>query len=372
MPASNFIAEWFGYRIYPTVMHTVESMSDQKTARCPFLSEVQGGERTCIKSAAAKGVCTVSSTSNGPRQDWVVCPYRVFDPALIEPIATRLFDVPTNTILRTHAAPTLANPEVRELVVQEIADGARVLLYFDQKLGGEISLAKTLRSPEMSFDVTFVELLMLDGELALGRFAIIEIQTMDFHGSYRHAVTKLVQAVNLFPDTYPSQIEANLEWAGDGMEGPNIANVVKRTFWQMFFKFEFGQADHCAGTALAIPAAVWDSWQPFLARPELVGLADGTFRLIKPGDVPPTTKPPAWIYVFDIDASSETGPNPISVQRVVGVLPGALEHYALSEAPRVASESLTAEAGIYRTLRRRIRLFWPGQPPLPVSPLPGA
>ncbi|MDB4912913.1 MAG: hypothetical protein JWM95_557 [Gemmatimonadetes bacterium] len=359
MPANNYIAEWFGHRIYPTVMSSPESISDQCSKRCPFLSQVKVQHQECIKPPNAKGVCTVSSTSNGSRQDWVVCPYRVFEPSLIEPIASRLFDVLPTAVLRTHAAPTLASISVQNDILSELHAGNRVLIYFDQKLGGEISMRKTERSPEMSFDVTFVELLEKDGELYMGRFAIVEIQTMDFHGSYRHAVQKLTQAVNLFPTTYPTQIAANLDWASEGVEGPNIANVVKRTFWQMFFKFEFGQAAKCAGTALAIPASVWDSWQSSLSRPDLVPMQDGTFRLCVPGEAIPSTKPPAWIHVFDIDAGATTTPNPVTTQKVIGVVPGALEHFALKEAPRYASESLLAEAGIYHTLRRRLRAYWP-------------
>ena len=36
---------------------------------------------------------------------------------------------------------------------------ARVFVYFQDKLGGEISLSRTGASPELSFDITVVELL---------------------------------------------------------------------------------------------------------------------------------------------------------------------------------------------------------------------
>lgn len=360
MRANNHIAEWFGYRVYPGVACTSESVRDQRDGRCPFLSSVKDEEQSCIKGPNSRGVCTVSSTSNGPRQDWVVCPYRVLSPTLVEPIARRLFGVAEASQVRTHAAPTLAEPEVQARVPVELAAGDRVLIYFDEKLGGEISLRSTERSPEVSFDVTFVELKRAGEELVLGKFGIVEMQTMDFHGSYRHAVTKLMHAVSLFPDDYPAELAKHPEWTCDRVEGPNIANVVKRTFWQMFFKFEFAKSEHCAGTALAIPIAVWDSWQPFLGKPELIPAADGTYRLAVEPAVP-EDMPSAWIYVFDIDADSAVAPNPIVIQKVIGVLPGALEYFALTEAPRHASESLTAEAGIYVTLRRRIRAFWRGQ-----------
>ena len=40
-----------------------------------------------------------------------------------------------------------------------MAAGGRVFVYFQDKLGGEISLSRTGASPELSFDITVVELL---------------------------------------------------------------------------------------------------------------------------------------------------------------------------------------------------------------------
>jgi hypothetical protein len=168
---------------------------------------------------------------------------------------------------------------------------------------------------------------------------------------------KLKMATHLFPDTYSEQLGLHPEWAGEKIEGPNIANVVKRTFWQIFFKFGFGKSDRCAGTALVIPAAVWDSWQPFLGAPSLQHQADGTFRLSKPGEALPA-KIPGWIYVIDIDAEATSTPNPLVVSKIIGTTSDALVHFALVDAPAYASEALLAEAGIYTTLRRRIRKFW--------------
>ena len=49
---------------------------------------------------------------------------------------------------------------------------------------GEISLSRTQRSPELSFDVTMVELTLVNDQPAVDAFGILEPQTMDFHGSY--------------------------------------------------------------------------------------------------------------------------------------------------------------------------------------------
>jgi hypothetical protein len=364
---NNYVAEWFGHRVYPTVAETAESVTDQLGQRCPFLSRVKDSTQQCIKPPAARGVCTVSSNSNGPRQDWVVCPYRVFDQQLIDGVAARMFGVGTGGGLATHAAPTLADAAVQAAIKQHLAAGWRVLVYFDAKIGGEISFRATDKSPQMSFDVTFVELLMQGDAVVLGRFGILEIQTMDFHGSYKRAVDKLNMAVHLFPDSFAKEIGKHPEWAGEGIEGPNIANVVKRTFWQMFFKFSFGGTDKCAGTTLAIPASVWDSWQPFLAKPSLAPVSDGTLRLTKPGEVAPVGKIPAWIYVIDADAASPVTPNPIVVRQVIGATADALNHYALVEAPAQASDALLASNGIYATLRRRLRDYWPSESLLPAG-----
>lgn len=363
---NNHVAEWFGHRIYPAVTSGVESLNDQQNRRCPFLTGVKRVDTECIKRPSSKGVCTISSTSNGSRQDWLVCPYRTFTPTFMEPIVRRLFDVANDRELRTHAAPTLTDIAVREVIPKHLDEGDCVLVYFDEKVGGEISLRGTDRSPEMAFDVTFIELVKSSQGLTLGRFAIVEVQTIDFHGSYRAAVKALGDALDLHGDDFPSQLTAHFDWAGRDVEGPNIANVVKRTFWQMLFKFHFGTADLCAGTALAIPQAVWDSWQPFLGRPTLRSRTDGTYALEMPTEKIPD-RAPAWIFVFDADAGSPITPNPISFKKVIATSAEALDHFALTEAPAYAKEALVAEAGLYATLRSRLRKFWPELVPKPTK-----
>jgi hypothetical protein len=81
----NHVSEWFGQRIHPEVRLDVASVSGQNAGRCPFLGRVLRRPTPCTKSDNSKGVCTISSSSNGPRQDWLVCPYRVIG----SPILTR-------------------------------------------------------------------------------------------------------------------------------------------------------------------------------------------------------------------------------------------------------------------------------------------
>src|SRR5437870_2600202 len=78
----NFVSEWFGHRVHPVVARVAQVFDDQRTKRCPFLTEATGHDTECVKSAASKGICTISSTSNGPRQDWLICPNR----ALVQPL----------------------------------------------------------------------------------------------------------------------------------------------------------------------------------------------------------------------------------------------------------------------------------------------
>lgn len=359
--SGNFISEWFGHRIYPSVVPSVASVADQKAQRCPFLTTIKGQDQACVKNEKSKGVCTISTCSNGPRQDWVACPYRILNPDLVASIGRRLYAVGDSTKLLAVAAPTLAEKGVRKAVKKCLAAGDRALVYFDQKIGGEISLSGTDKSPEMAFDVTLVELKESGEKLTLGQFAILEVQTMDFHGSYGRAVGKLKSALDLHPKAFPKTLSDNLWWAGDGIEGPNIANVFKRTFYQMMFKFGFGESEACAGTALTIPAAVWDSWQPFLAAPQLHALADGTFRLSAPGGTPSTHDVSAWIYVVDFDASSSTTPSPMNVVKKIGVETELLSSLALKAAPDAAAAQLLSATGIYASLQKRLGGYWPGE-----------
>ncbi len=70
---------------------------------------------------------------------------------------------------------------------------------FQDKLGGEISLAGTARSPELSFDVTLVEVRpTAAGGFEVSRHGILEILTMDYHGTYRRAVSNLRDDLNAF------------------------------------------------------------------------------------------------------------------------------------------------------------------------------
>lgn len=353
--SGNFISEWFGHRLYPRVVSDADSLRDQKQRVCPFLSQATGTRKECIKPESAKGVCTISSSSNGSRQDWVVCPYRTFDRDLMLPVVARMYDSPPEDV-QLHAAPTLQSESVRADLVENARAGKRVLVYFDLKMGGEIQVAATEASPQISFDTTFVEL-VYDGEnFAFGKFAVVEVQTMDFHGSYRNAVRNLEDSLRLHNAGFPEAVESNPRWLAEKVQSPNIANVFKRTFWQLMFKFEMAFTPSCAGVALVVPSSVWDSWQKFLAVPPLHREDASTWRLSEPSTPPDRQRLPSWIYVFDFDYEVAKTPSPLVINKVIRTSAAALAHYAVEEAPRGAIAQL--QTGIYPILRRRLQDFW--------------
>jgi hypothetical protein len=354
--ANNVLGEWFGHRVYPTVSATAEALADQQAHRCPFLSTATATTTTCVKAPKSRGVCTISSTSNGSRQDWLVCPYRAMDPSLIEGAARRLFSVENDRKILIRPANTLAAESVRAELSAELAADSAVYVYMQDKFGGEVSLSSTTKSPELSFDVTLVELRADVPVPTVGRYAILEVQTMDFHGSYSHAVTNLSDALRLHTAGFHEQVRNHVDWLSNKIEGPNIANVFKRTLYQMLMKFRLAGQGSCAGVAFAIPTAVWDSWQRHLAAPILAEAEDGTYRLAADPAESPTN---AWIYVFDLDVDSTVTPNPIVIRKIIHTNSEAVAHFAFKAAP----DAILAEGGsgslVVDVIRTRLAAWWP-------------
>ncbi len=366
----NYVSEWFGHRVYPEIITTAQSVLDQQKERCPFLTEATGETRLCIKAEAAKGVCTINSISNGPRQDWLVCPYRALSDDLVSKAIRQLFAVPIEIQLFITPAVTLKKQEIRDDIVDRLQRQQPIFIYFDKKTSGELSIPATDHSPEFSFDVTVVELTSEKDQPHIGRFGILEIQTMDFHGSYRDAVRNLREGLRMHPNRFGSTVQENQWWLSEGVEGPNIANVFKRTFYQMMFKFQLGQHNRCAGCVLAIPQAVWDSWQRHLGSPRLKEESDGTLSLLAPGRA--RDKRPAWIYVFAPDIASCETPSPIVLRHMIGTDAPSISHWALEVAPLAALSNIDAEMGFLAALSRRLKLFWPDLAKTVIVSAPGS
>lgn len=88
-----------------------------------------------------------------------------------------MFEVRPDRRLRTFAAPTLAQGEIQSTIDRMLRNGDRVMVYLRNRLGGEISVPQTDRSPEVSFDITMIEVTLESGAPKLGRFGVLEVQT---------------------------------------------------------------------------------------------------------------------------------------------------------------------------------------------------
>lgn len=131
-------------------------------------------------------------------------------------------------------------------------------------------------------------------------------------------------------------------------------------------KFQMGADESCAGCALALPVSVWDSWQRHLGRPELQEQRDGTFILAGYQELD-ATRGPAWIYLFDIDSSSRSAPNPIVIRKVIATDADTLGHYAFKVAPQAATAGVGASDRVLNSIRRRLATWWPDLGKAPVA-----
>jgi len=353
----SYISEWLGQRIYPVVRLDVGRFPKGGFGTCPFLSTVLRSQTRCVKNENSLGVCTINSASNGPRQDWLACPYRVIDSGIVTDACEKIFS--TKLPARPTPASLLSDSAAKQVFQRAVRAAGRGFLFFQDKLGGEISILGTDRSPEMAFDITIVEILHAAGRYSLGAYGILEVQTMDFHGSYKKAVSNLRDALRLHKNKFPDALRKDQAWAAEDIEGPNIANVFKRTFYQMMLKFELGGTGAAAGTVLAIPQSVWDSWQSFLGKPEVQRLADGTYRIKseKPGTEAQT--PNAYICVFDLDASKVAPISPVIVRQFIKVSPDELAHHAFDVVPKNMLSALQGQDSILASIRSRLMRYWP-------------
>lgn len=357
-PPGNFVSEWFGHRIYPVVRSSRASIADQKSERCPFLSVATGEERQCIKRRDSRGVCTINTLTGKKRQDWLVCPYRALNHEIIVGAVRQLFQFDAAVDPYACPAVTLTKLDVRDDLLVRLKAGQPVFIYFDAKMSGELSIPPTDQSPEFAFDVTIVELTLTNETAHIGRFGILEIQTMDFHGSYRAAVSNLRDGLRLHPNTFAATVQDNPQWLCEDIEGPNIANVFKRTFYQMMFKFQLGQHNRCAGCVLALPESVWESWQRHLGAPVLTAEKDGSYSLLAPGTARSCISP-AWIYIFKPEAASRKTPSPITVSKMIATDIAAMSYWALEVAPMAALANIDSSTGMLSLLARRLKKLWP-------------
>lgn len=352
----NYVSEWFGQRIYPLVRLDAKKLTGRNFGRCPFLSDVLSSPTQCVKNDNSFGVRTISSTSNNVRQDWLVCPYRIIDSAIVLNSCEKIFGE------RPKIQPvpvSLLGYERRRIEFENsVRRVGRGYVFFQDKLGGEISVSATKKSPEMAFDITIAEVEFRDGSFQVMRYGVLEIQTMDFHGSYRHSVANLRDGLRLHKDRFPEVLSQNRNWAGDRVEGPNIANVFKRTFYQIMLKFKLGGQGSAAGTVLALPKSVWDSWQPFLGRPELKEVTSGEFNL-KGKNEEKRGIENSYICVFDLDSTVGQSISKVETEMFIRVSAEALAYHAFTTVPVEMQTSLTETDSILARIRTRLSSIWP-------------
>lgn len=355
--------------MFPVVATGGPATDDQAARRCPFLTQTAGTEVECVKNsnsrakereANSRGVCTVSASSNGHRQDWLVCPYRALDSSLLAGMVRRLYGLSQSQPVVIRPVSALSDAATRDEVLNAAQDAtpARAFVYFQDKLGGEIGISKSPASPQLSFDVTVIELMGQAEDLRVGRYGVIELQTTDTHGSYAQAVTALSSALDLHRDAFHAVLQQNLDWAGRKVEGPNISNVFKRTFYQIALKFQLTRRDTSVGCVLALPQPVWDSWQPFLGAPDLRQQTDGTWRLLDDTEANPSD----WIYVFSIseDQGHNGAPAPIHVSLVIGTDAATLSRAAFDVAPAKALAAGDGTDAVVNAIIRRLASYLPG------------
>ncbi|MCX7429048.1 MAG: hypothetical protein NTW96_25905 [Planctomycetia bacterium] len=299
---------------------------DQGSRLCPFLTAATEQRTLCVKRASGwkepYGVCTISSDSNGPRQDWIACPNRTLDQhfTLLASAVHAAYGISEDQQILLLPLTVLHRPDQRKRIVNAFRTRNRVFLFSSQKLGGEIDLPETDASPGAAVDVSVIEVSEVDKEGKPARFGdhlFYEIQTADFHGSPLHAAELLRNSCPACSAAkgYHKDLNARVEICGTGVEGPNKANIFKRTIYQMIFKIELSRSPECAGFAIVLPVPVWESWLRHLGRPQLIEDDQRWLSLPSPAETKETSgeRSGATVYVFDIDRDSRESPNLLNI-----------------------------------------------------------
>lgn len=352
----NFISEWFGQRIYPQVKLSNAAVTGKNWGICPFLSGIKRQRTECIKNENAYGVCTINSVGVDQRQDWLVCPYRVIDSDIVKAGCETIFQAASANV--PIPVSILGDKKGMAVLDEAFRRYQKAFLFFQDKLGGEISISGTAASPEIAFDVTVVEILRNDDVLKVQRYGFIEIQTMDFHGSYKHAVANLRDAHRLHKKGFSKALAKNPAWMSEGVQSPNIANVFKRTFYQTLLKFELSKDGAAAGTILAIPKSVWDSWQPFLGRPEIEHVNGLNFR-VRGSDNESYHGTNAWIFVFELDSESLESISPTKIVAKIRVSATDLIEHAFVNVPKNMLHWIKTDDALLLRIRSRIQKALP-------------
>ena len=329
-PRGNYISEWFGQRISPEVRLDDNAISGSNWGICPFLSGIKRERTTCIKTENTFGALYINSVGVDARRDWLVCPYRMIDSDIVKNGYETIFRIPAS--IAPIPVSILNDKAGLALFEESLNSNRRAFVFFQDKLSGEISISGTPTSPEIAFDVTVVDIKRRKNSLRVSKYEVIEIQTMDFHGSYKHAVSNLRDAHRLHKKKFSVALAQNPAWMSQSVEGPNIANVFKRTFYQTLLKFELSKESAAAGTILALPQAVWDIGSRFsVARGRTcrrVGISDQGKRH---RDYHGTN---ASIFLFELDGQNAAPISPVNITAKIRVSATDLVEHAFVNVPK--------------------------------------
>lgn len=352
----NYIAEWFGYRVWPKVDRSAAAATDQANRNCPFLSAASRTQMECGKRARGydepTGVCTISSDSNGERQDWLACPYRIVDQhfTVLGGAVRTIYKIPPTDEIILVPTTVLSTKDTQDEIAAALASAKRVFAFSGNKFGGEVDIPETESSPGGKVDVSVIEILKLrDGAPSeFGKHLFFEIQTADFHGSPLHAVRLLSEKCPRgSTDNFHQRFADGIGDCGKKVEGPNKANIFKRTIYQMVWKMELAKAPSSAGFAIILPVPVWQSWLRHLGSPRLEVSPNETdvFFLKLPESVEAVPSGPlksdeeSWVFVFDIDRESVESPNTLRIIYRVHTPARSLLYYAFEAAPKYAIDN---------------------------------
>lgn len=371
--SGNFVAEWFGYRVWSQVDSDQMALINQCGRLCPFLSSATGSEKRCIKSvgrSSPTGVCTISSDSNGQRQDWLACPYRTLDEnfTILTQAIRLLFKIQPEVPVFVFSGERIKSSEGRLQLLSSVKDGCgRVFIFMADKLGGEVDFSETEASPGAKVDVSVIEIIACDDSgvpVEFGNHLIYEIQTADFHGSPLHAVQSL-ESICLEGDknsNFHENLKKDIEICGIGVEGPNKSNIFKRTFYQAILKIQMAKHESCAGFVLILPSSVWMSWMKHLGNPDIQKHSSGRSVLLGSDEnvYQQVSQSKSWIFVFDIEQKSLTSPHPLVVKEMIAASSNALLEYAFEKATEAAFKNDVVNR--YRDVFcKRIKSVWTGK-----------
>ena len=86
--------------------------------------------------------------------------------------------------------------------------------------------------------------------------------------------------------------------------------------------------------------------------------AGSDFKMGIPGQ-PLPERPIAWIFSFDLDHSSDGGPDRVRLEQIIETSAEALTYWSLEVAPANALEYAMTEKGLSRSIRGRLHGIWP-------------